>query len=68
MVGYADNVMHKLKLALVYFLIVFGAGFVLGIIRVLFALPLLGEGAAELLEMPLMLTVIVLAARWITKR
>ena len=68
MVGYADNVMHKLKLALVYFLIVFGAGFVLGIIRVLFALPLLGERAAELLEMPLMLTVIVLAARWITKR
>jgi hypothetical protein len=60
--------MHILKPALVYALIVFGAGFVLGTIRVLFVLPLLGERTAELLEMPLMLAVIVLAARWITRR
>lgn len=60
--------MHRFKPALAYFLIVFGAGFVLGTVRVLFALPLLGERTAELLEMPLMLAVIVLAARWITRR
>lgn len=60
--------MHIFTPALVYFLIVFGAGFVLGTIRVLFVLPLFGERTAELLEMPLMLAVIVLAARWITRR
>lgn len=60
--------MHRLKPALVYFLIVFGAGFILGTVRVLFVLPLFGERTAELLEMPLMLAVIVLAARWITRR
>ncbi|MCS6291432.1 MAG: hypothetical protein H8J66_00035 [Nitrospira sp.] len=60
--------MHRLTPALVYFLIVFGAGFALGTIRVLFILPLLSERAAELLEMPLMLTVIVIAAQWITRQ
>lgn len=60
--------MHRLKPALVYFLIVFGAGFILGTVRVLFVLPLFGERTAELLEMPLMLAVIVLAARWITRQ
>lgn len=60
--------MHIFTPALVYFLIVFGTGFVLGTIRVLFILPLLGERTAELMEMPLMLAVIVVAARWITRR
>ena len=60
--------MHILTPALAYFLIVFGAGFILGTVRVLFVLPLFGERTAELLEMPLMLAVIVLAARWITNR
>ena len=54
--------------AFAYFLIVFGAGFLLGTIRVLLLLPVLGERAAELLEMPFMLIVIVLAARWIDRR
>lgn len=60
--------MYRLTPALIYFLAVFGAGFVLGTIRVLLLLPLLGERTAESLEMPLMLAVIVVAARWITKR
>ena len=47
--------MQGLTLALAYFLIVFGAGFLLGTIRVLLLLPVLGERAAELLEMPFML-------------
>ena len=45
----------------------FGVGFVLGTRRVLFLVPLLGERTAELLEMPLMLGVIVFAARWIVR-
>ena len=59
--------MNVLKAAVVYFVIVFGAGFVLGTVRTLFVLPLVGSRTAELLEMPLMLTVIVLGARWINR-
>jgi hypothetical protein len=53
--------------AVLYFLLVFGAGFVLGMVRVLVVVPQLGERAAELLEMPLMLIVTVIAARWIVR-
>ena len=53
--------------ALLYFSLVFGAGFVLGTIRVLLGAPLVGERAAELIEVPLMLGVIALAARWIVR-
>ena len=60
--------MQGLTPALAYFLIVFGAGFLLGTIRVLLILPVLGERVAELLEMPFMLIFIVLAARWIDRR
>lgn len=59
--------MQTLQAAILYFLLVFGAGFVLGIGRVLMVVPLLGERTAELLEMPLMLIVIVIAARWIVQ-
>jgi hypothetical protein len=59
--------MQILKTAALYFLLVFGAGFVLGTGRVLIVVPLLGERAAELLEMPLMLAVIVAAARWVVR-
>ncbi len=47
--------MQILRAAVFYFLLVFGAGFLLGIGRVLLIVPLLGERTAELLEMPLML-------------
>ena len=57
--------MRILRVAILYFLLVFGAGFVLGTGRVLILVPLLGERTAELLEMPLMLGVIVAAARWV---
>jgi hypothetical protein len=59
--------MPMLQAAAIYFVLAFGAGFVLGTGRVLLLVPLLGERAAELLEMPLMLIVIVLAARWIVR-
>jgi hypothetical protein len=57
--------MQTLQAAVLYFLLVFGAGFVLGTGRVLLVVPLLGERVAELMEMPLMFAVIVATARWI---
>ena len=56
------------RAALAYFALVFGAGFILGSIRVSFLVPRLGERIAELIEMPFMLVVIVFAARFIVKR
>ncbi len=53
-----------LKAGVLYFALVFAAGFALGPIRVLWAVPRFGTMTAELMEMPLMLVVIVLAARW----
>ena len=60
--------MQVLKPGIVYFLLVFGAGFVLGTFRVFLVVPHVGHRTAELLEMPLMLLATVLAARWITRR
>jgi hypothetical protein len=51
-----------------YFALVFGAGFLLGAIRVALVVPRLGVRAAELLEMPIMLAAIVLSARYIVRR
>ncbi|TJY55186.1 hypothetical protein E4T66_21155 [Sinimarinibacterium sp. CAU 1509] len=61
--------MRQVLLAAVsYFGLVFGAGFMLGAIRVPLLVPRLGERAAELLEMPLMVGVTVLAARFVVRR
>ncbi len=46
----------------------FGAGFLLGSVRVFVLVPRLGVRMAELLEMPLMLIVIVVAARLVNRR
>jgi hypothetical protein len=59
--------MRMLKTALLYFVLVFGAGFVLGPIRILWIAPRLGRRAAELLEAPIMLAISVLAATWIIR-
>lgn len=56
-----------LKAAALYFGIVFGAGFVFGVIRVLWVVPHLGLRNAELLEHPLMLVVIFVTAKWILR-
>jgi hypothetical protein len=60
--------MRTIRAGVLYFVMVLGTGFVLGIIRVPFLVPRLGERYAELSEMPIMLVVIVLAARYIVKR
>ncbi len=57
-----------LKAAALYWGLVFGTGFLLGAIRVPFLVPRWGERVAELLEMPLMLVAIVLAARFVVRR
>ncbi len=56
------------KAVIVYFALVLGTGFVLGTVRVPFLVPRLGERYAELLEMPIMFVVIVLAARYVVRR
>lgn len=60
--------MQVLKAGLLYFVLVFGAGFVLGPVRILWAVPRFGERTAELMETPIMFVVIVLAARWVARR
>jgi hypothetical protein len=56
--------MRILKAAFLYFAIVFGVGFVLGTIRTIWVVPRVGVRTAELLEMPAMFILIVIAARW----
>lgn len=60
--------MRVLKAGALYFAIVFGAGFALGAVRVLWLVPRLGERAAELAEAPVMLAVIAAAAWWVARR
>ena len=57
-----------IKAGLAYFALVFGAGFVLGALRVSLLVPRFGERISELAEMPLMLAVIVFAAMFVMKR
>lgn len=51
-----------LKNSLIYFSIVFGCGFILGTIRVLFLVNTFGERNAELLETPFMWLVTIFSA------
>ena len=60
--------MQILKAGVLYFALVFGAGFVLGPIRILWLVPRFGTRTAELMEMPIMLAVVMFAARWVVQR
>ena len=60
--------MNLVRSSLLYFGIVFCAGFLLGPFRTLWVAPKVGERTAEVLEMPLMLAVSAAAARWIVRR
>ncbi len=60
--------MQILKAGVLYFAVVFGAGLVLGPIRILWVVSFLGARMAELLEAPIMLVITIVAARWIVGR
>ena len=57
-----------IRAGVVYFAVVLCTGFVLGVFRVRFLVPRIGERWAELAEMPIMATVIFLAAGYILRR
>jgi hypothetical protein len=57
-----------LRDGVVYFVLIFGVGFVLGVIRSLWVEPQVGTRLAELPEMPVMLGVIVVAVPWSIRR
>jgi hypothetical protein len=56
--------MLVLKGGALYFAIVFTVGFVLGAVRTLWVVPHVGTRTAELMEMPIMLVVTIVAVRW----
>ena len=64
----AQNPIRIAMAGVVYFTLVFGAGFILGSIRVPFLVPRLGERIAELIEMPFMFVVVLFSARFIIRR
>jgi hypothetical protein len=57
-----------IKAGIAYFATVFLAGFVLGTVRVLFLIPRMSEAAAVLIELPIMLTLSWVVARWLIAR
>ena len=60
--------MTIVKQSVLYFVLVFGAGFILGPIRILLVIPRVGVRAAELMEAPIMLMVTIAASRWMVRR
>ena len=60
--------MRVLQAGVLYFALVFGAGFMLGTIRTLWIVPRVGTRIAELMETPIMLIVTVAPAAWIVRR
>jgi hypothetical protein len=60
--------MRIIKAALLYFVLVFGVGFLLGPIRILLVVPRFGTRTAELMETPIMFVIIIVAAWWIVRR
>lgn len=59
--------MRALKAGVIYFLLVFAVGWVLGPIRELWAVPHLGRVAAMLSEAVIMLLAMIVAARWVIR-
>jgi hypothetical protein len=57
--------MRTAAAALLYFALVFAAGFLFGPVRVLWLEPKLGPFLAVLCEMPFLIAAMVLAARWV---
>lgn len=66
--GERDPIQKILKAGVLYFAVVFGAGFVLGTIRTLWIVPSFGTRRAELIEAPIMFAITVLSSRWVVQR
>jgi len=64
----AKQLIRATKAGALYFVLVFGAGFLLGPIRIMLLVPRVGSRTAELLEVPLMFAVIVFSARFVIRR
>jgi hypothetical protein len=60
--------MSALKAGAVYFLIVFAVAFVLGTLRVLLIIPMIGETWAVMLEAPVILVVSWVVCGWVITR
>lgn len=59
---------RSLLAGIVHALILFGAGFALGVLRVLLLAPHVGETPVVLAELPIMLALSVVSARWTVAR
>ena len=57
-----------IRAGFIYFAIVLGTGFILGMFRVPFLVPRIGERWAELAEMPIMAVVIFFSADYLLRR
>src|SRR5262249_46973730 len=60
--------MRPLKAGLIYFLLVFALGWVLGPIRELWAVPRFGRITSLLIEAIIMLIAMVISSRWVMRR
>jgi hypothetical protein len=60
--------LKTIRPGLLYFALVLGTGFLLGMVRVPILVPRIGERWAELAEMPIMAVVIFFSAEYILKR
>jgi len=60
--------MRPLKAGLIYFLLIFALGWVLGPIRELWAVPQFGRITALLFEAVMMLIAMVVSSRWVMRR
>lgn len=60
--------MRVAKAGLIYFLLLFAVGWILGPIRELWAVPLFGRTAAMASEAAIMMITMVAAARWVIRR
>jgi len=58
----------SLKAGSVYLAFVFAVGFILGVVRITWLVPLFGSVMAELIEIPIILVLIVPAAGWSVRR
>lgn len=60
--------MNTVKAGILYFVLVFAAGWVLGPLREFWLIPIVGQRVALLTEVPLMVLAMIAAARWTIRK